>query len=248
MQNTPAAAALRVPTEAFPYAIMSHLGAMQVACSTVSSLNLVATMLLMRTTTKSRFSSYSIAIDYHLLTASVNQIVDRADLLSAGACLRQHGALPGLTSMPLPRILPAACFLRMLLYVDVPTVDSRQSPLCDSCYRCGESAGQPKRVFWADVRYEPDQCHRVFAARIEDVFRPASHGAELPNWGSVMIVLPASADFDPIRLRPHKASDLPAFQAFMSDPASTQYMAFTPQQQSIRLAVSASASLIRQPE
>lgn len=84
-------------------------------------------------------------------------------------------------------------------------------------------------------RYEPSlrlafDIARVFAAGIEDVFRPAHAGAEVLDWGSLLIKLPTRLAAGPVHLRTHCASDLTAFQAFVMDPESTRFMAFTPEQ------------------
>jgi DNA-binding XRE family transcriptional regulator/L-amino acid N-acyltransferase YncA len=68
---------------------------------------------------------------------------------------------------------------------------------------------------------------RAFAARIEDVFRPARHGVETPAWGETMLTVPVRLSADPVVLRRHRAADLPAFQRFVTDPESTRHMAFT---------------------
>ena len=57
---------------------------------------------------------------------------------------------------------------------------------------------------------------RVFASRIEDVFRPVYRGVEVMEWTSVMIKIPDVLDADRVVLRPHKASDLEAFKRFMA--------------------------------
>lgn len=71
---------------------------------------------------------------------------------------------------------------------------------------------------------------RVFASRIEDVFRPVYRGVEVMEWTSVMIKIPDVLDADRVVLRPHKASDLEAFKRFITDEEATRYMAFTEEQ------------------
>jgi len=82
-------------------------------------------------------------------------------------------------------------------------------------------------------RYEPGlrlalNIARVFAARIEDVFRLTDETK--PDWGTVMIRIPDLIRIDGLVLRPHMASDLSAFQRFLADPEATRFMAFTCEQ------------------
>lgn len=81
-------------------------------------------------------------------------------------------------------------------------------------------------------RYDPGlklafDIARVFAARIEDIFRPA---AEIDAWRDIMISVPDRIDLGKVVLRPHRASDVAAFQRFLDDPDATRFMAFTPDQ------------------
>ena len=69
---------------------------------------------------------------------------------------------------------------------------------------------------------------RVFAARIEDVFRPI--GSRDHDWNEIMIKIPERLDADGVMLRPHSASDLEPFRRFLEDDAATQFMAFTAEQ------------------
>ncbi|MEM6521754.1 MAG: GNAT family N-acetyltransferase [Cyanobacteria bacterium P01_C01_bin.70] len=71
---------------------------------------------------------------------------------------------------------------------------------------------------------------RVFASRIEDIFRPIDGGVEVMEWTSIVIKIPDALDADQVVLRPHKASDLEAFKRFVTDESSTRYMAFTDEQ------------------
>ncbi|MGJ3248483.1 MAG: GNAT family N-acetyltransferase [Elainellaceae cyanobacterium] len=71
---------------------------------------------------------------------------------------------------------------------------------------------------------------RVFASKIEDIFRPINRGVEVMEWTSVIIKIPDALDADRVVLRPHKASDLQAFERFITDEDSTRYMAFTEEQ------------------
>lgn len=68
----------------------------------------------------------------------------------------------------------------------------------------------------------------AFAARVEDVFRPA--GPSQPDWIAPMISIPDRLDAGGAVLRPHRPSDLPAFERFLLDPEATRHMAFTPEQ------------------
>ncbi len=84
-------------------------------------------------------------------------------------------------------------------------------------------------------RYEPGlrlafNIAAVFAARIEDVFRPI--GSDKPEWSTTVIVIPESLSADKAILRPHLPSDLPAFETFLLDDQATRFMAFTPEQKS----------------
>lgn len=69
---------------------------------------------------------------------------------------------------------------------------------------------------------------RVFAARIEDVFRPAD--SEAPDWRDLMISIPEQLDAGCAIVRPHRASDLPVFIRFLEDEEATRFMAFTAEQ------------------
>lgn len=71
---------------------------------------------------------------------------------------------------------------------------------------------------------------RVFASRIENIFRPVYRGVEVMEWTSVVIKIPQTLDAGQAVLRPHKASDLQAFEKFLADRESTRYMAFTEEQ------------------
>jgi len=71
---------------------------------------------------------------------------------------------------------------------------------------------------------------RVFASRIEDIFRPIYRGVEVMEWTSVIIKIPDALEAGQVVLRPHKASDLPGFERFITDEDSTRYMAFTDEQ------------------
>lgn len=82
-------------------------------------------------------------------------------------------------------------------------------------------------------RYEPGlrlafSIARVFAGRIEDVFQPSDEASSA--WGSIMITIPERLDAGDVVLRPHRASDLAAFQAFVADREATRFMAFTAEQ------------------
>ena len=82
-------------------------------------------------------------------------------------------------------------------------------------------------------RYDPSlklafSIARVFAARIEDVFRPINSSDR--DWSELMIMIPERLDADGVMLRPHSASDLVPFQRFLEDDAATQFMAFTADQ------------------
>jgi RimJ/RimL family protein N-acetyltransferase len=50
------------------------------------------------------------------------------------------------------------------------------------------------------------------------------------EWTSIVIKIPDALDADQVVLRPHKASDLQAFERFVTDQDSTRYMAFTEEQ------------------
>ena len=82
-------------------------------------------------------------------------------------------------------------------------------------------------------RYDPSlklafSIARVFAARIEDVFRPMNSSDR--DWSELMIMIPDKLDADGVVLRPHSASDLIPFQRFLEDDAATQFMGFTSEQ------------------
>lgn len=101
----------------------------------------------------------------------------------------------------------------------------------------GELLGVSRQTINAieNGRYEPGlrlafDIARVFSARIEDIFRPTRRGAESPDWDAIMMVMPDEIAAGPVRLRPHRRSDLAAFQRFVTDPASTRFMAFTDEQ------------------
>lgn len=84
-------------------------------------------------------------------------------------------------------------------------------------------------------RYEPSlrlafSIAAVFAARIEDVFSPT--GSDDPEWSPVVIVIPEPLIAENAILRPHRPSDLPAFETFLLDDEATRFMAFTPGQKS----------------
>jgi DNA-binding XRE family transcriptional regulator/L-amino acid N-acyltransferase YncA len=78
-------------------------------------------------------------------------------------------------------------------------------------------------------RYDPGlklafDIARVFAARVEDVFRPLADARE---WTEIMISIPDRLELGDVVLRPHRASDLAQFQRFLGDPDATRFMAFT---------------------
>ena len=82
-------------------------------------------------------------------------------------------------------------------------------------------------------RYDPSlklafSIARVFAARIEDVFRPL--GSSARDWSELMILIPDRLEAEGVVLRPHSASDLGPFQRFLEDDAATRFMAFTAEQ------------------
>ncbi|MGR3484998.1 MAG: GNAT family N-acetyltransferase [Paracoccaceae bacterium] len=68
----------------------------------------------------------------------------------------------------------------------------------------------------------------AFAARVEDVFRPAGRAKQ--DLTAPMIAIPDRLDAAGAVLRPHRPSDLPAFERFLLDPEATRHMAFTPEQ------------------
>ncbi|MGR3435704.1 MAG: GNAT family N-acetyltransferase [Shimia sp.] len=68
----------------------------------------------------------------------------------------------------------------------------------------------------------------VFAARVEDVFRFSDDTESI--WSLPMMIIPDAVSAGEVVLRPHRPSDLPAFERFLLDPDSTRFMAFTPKQ------------------
>lgn len=68
---------------------------------------------------------------------------------------------------------------------------------------------------------------KVFGTGIEHVFRPVTARGGRYNWRDTIITIPERLDCGLVSLRPHRPSDLPHFQRFLSDPDSTRFMAFT---------------------
>jgi len=68
---------------------------------------------------------------------------------------------------------------------------------------------------------------QAFAARVEDVFRLVPADAAPTRWSPPMPAAPRTLDAGPVRLRPHRHEDLPAFQRFVTDADATRHMAFT---------------------
>ncbi|MDD9728233.1 GNAT family N-acetyltransferase [Roseovarius sp. SK2] len=86
-------------------------------------------------------------------------------------------------------------------------------------------------------RYEPSlpvafDIANAFASRIEDIFRPARDAHDNSPWSNLMIPIPKQLSAGQTVIRPHVASDLAAFEQFLTHPTATQFMAFTPEQKS----------------
>lgn len=84
-------------------------------------------------------------------------------------------------------------------------------------------------------RYDPSlslafDIAKVFGSRIERIFRPGDSVGPESAWRDSIVTVPDRLDGGPVTLRPHRPSDLPAFQRFVKDPDSTRYMAFTDEQ------------------
>lgn len=84
-------------------------------------------------------------------------------------------------------------------------------------------------------RYDPGlslafDVARVFAARMEDVFRPLRPDETTGKWEDVMLSVPDMLEGQGVVLRRHRPADVVPFQHFVTDPVATRYMGFTDNQ------------------